>query len=54
MTYVCQSAMVRDFEGLEKMSVGKRDAAIRRIGKMYGYGLKTQGEKGRRWAVDEI
>jgi hypothetical protein len=54
MTYVCQSSMVADFEGLERVGVEKRDVEIKRLGKVYGYGLKVNEEKGTRWAVDEI
>jgi Protein of unknown function (DUF3433) len=54
MSYVCQSTMVGDFKGLERVSVEKRDEQIKRLGKMYGYGLKVNEEKGTRWAVDEI
>jgi len=53
LTYLVDSDMCDDFEGLEKESRRKRDKAIKALGKRYGYGMKeVDGEK--RWCVDEM
>jgi hypothetical protein len=55
MTYVAGTSMVRDFYGLEEMSVRERNKAIRRVGKVYAYGWRKEDESGRvRWVVDEV
>jgi Protein of unknown function (DUF3433) len=54
MTYVCQSHMIADFEGLERIKVSERDKKIRTLGKKYGYGLRPGADGEKRWAVDEM
>jgi hypothetical protein len=55
MTYVAGTAMVRDFYGLEEMSVRDRNKAVRKMGKTYAYGWKKEDDTGRtRWVVDEV
>ncbi|KAF2174616.1 hypothetical protein K469DRAFT_145989, partial [Zopfia rhizophila CBS 207.26] len=53
MTYVANSNMCADFEGLEKFSTRKRDKHIGGLRKRYGYGLMTAGRE-EMWAVDEM
>ena len=54
LTYVCQSHMVEDFEGVETLSVRERDRRIRDLRKRYGYRVR-KGEDGLgRWTIDEI
>jgi len=54
LTYVCQSHMVEDFEGVEILSVRERDRRIRDLRKRYGYRVR-KGEDGLgRWTIDEI
>jgi hypothetical protein len=54
MTYVCDSVMNKDFEGLERVNLKERDKQIRELRKRYRYGLR-RGEDGKeRWVVDEV
>jgi hypothetical protein len=54
LTYVCQSHMVDDFEGVEVLSVRERDRRIRDLRKRYGYRIR-KGEDGLgRWTIDEM
>ncbi|KAH0553187.1 hypothetical protein GP486_006635 [Trichoglossum hirsutum] len=53
MTYVCDSRMNADFEGLEHDSVSKRDKTIKKLGKRYKYGLRRRPGGGAGWVVDE-
>ena len=53
MTYVCESKMNADFEGLERVSVSQRDKRIIQLGKRYKYGLRRRAGGGAGWAVDE-
>jgi hypothetical protein len=53
MSYVCDSNMLRDFEGLERSSRRERDEEIRALDKRYGYGLR-EGSGGKAWAIDEM
>ena len=53
LTYLVNSHMCADFEGLEELATSKRDKNIRLLGKRYGYGLiEMDGEQ--RWAVDDM
>jgi hypothetical protein len=54
MSYVCDSNMCRDFEGLEKSSRRERDMAIVKLDKRYGYGLREWPNGEKRWAIDEM
>ena len=54
LTYVCQSRMVEDFEGVETLSVRERDRRIRDLGKRYGYGVRKGEDGEERWTIDEI
>jgi hypothetical protein len=54
LSYVCDSHMVKDFEGLERSSVKVRDAVIVKLDKRYGYGLREWPHGGKSWAVDEM
>lgn len=53
MTYVCNSAMNKDFEGVERVDLKERDKQIRGLGKKYRYGLRRDNDGKERWAVDE-
>jgi hypothetical protein len=54
LTYVCQSHMVEDFEGVEVLSVRERDRRIRDLRKRYKYRVR-KGEDGLgRWTIDEV
>ncbi|KAJ2901772.1 uncharacterized protein MKZ38_001392 [Zalerion maritima] len=46
MTYVAQTEMVSDFEGLEGAKVKERDMRIRGLGKRYAYGWRRWGTMG--------
>ncbi|KAI9866422.1 MAG: hypothetical protein M1813_001544 [Trichoglossum hirsutum] len=53
MTYVCDSKMNADFEGLEQVSISQRDKSIMQLGKIYRYGLRRRTGGGVGWVVDE-
>jgi hypothetical protein len=54
MTYVCNSAMNKDFEGLERVDLKERDRQIRELRKKYRYGLRRGIDGKERWVVDEV
>ncbi|KAH8893832.1 hypothetical protein GQ53DRAFT_805291 [Thozetella sp. PMI_491] len=55
MTYVAETGIVRDFHGLEDLSVSRRNQAIRDMRKTYAYGWRKEDESGRiRWVIDEM
>ncbi|KAK3318967.1 hypothetical protein B0H66DRAFT_603528 [Apodospora peruviana] len=39
--YVCDSAMLRDFEGLSMLGMAQRDRRVERMGRMYRFGWMT-------------
>jgi hypothetical protein len=53
MTYVCDSKIVDDFEGAEKLKGRQRDRWIEGLGKKYEYGLRRRRDGRLRWVVDE-
>ena len=54
LTYVCQSRMVEDFEGVELLSVKERDRRIRDLRKRYGYQARQGEDSLGRWTIDEM
>ncbi len=54
MSYVCDSNMVRDFEGLERCSRNDRDMAIVKLDRRYGYGLREWPDGEKSGAGDEM
>ncbi len=55
MTYVADTSIVKDFQGLESSSVRQRNRTIRDMKKTYAYGWRKEDESGRiRWVVDEV
>lgn len=54
MTYVCDSKMNEDFEGLEKVDVKERNKKIVGLRKRYRYGERKCQDGRRRWVVDEV
>lgn len=54
MTYLADSKMVNDFEGVERMGNKQRDAWIETLGKRYEYALRRRDDGRVRWAVDHV
>jgi len=55
MTYVAETSMVKDFQGLESMSTKERNKAVAEMGKVYAYGWRQEpDQRGIRWLVDEV
>jgi hypothetical protein len=53
MTYLADSQMVKDFEGVERMKGKERDAWIETLGNRYEYSTKTSAVTGqKKWVVD--
>ncbi len=54
MTYVCNSSMNKDFEGLERVDLKEREKVIGDLRKRYRYGLRRDTDGKERWVVDEV
>ena len=54
MTYVANTSMTRDFNGLEKLSRSERDQGIRDLEKSYAYLWRREAHGNIRWIVDEV
>lgn len=52
MTYLADSRMVQDFEGVERMSKKERDTWVEQMGRRYEYGLKARPDGKMRWVID--
>jgi hypothetical protein len=54
MTYVANTSMTRDFNGLEQLSRSERDQGIRDLEKLYAYWWRREQSGNIRWIVDEV
>jgi hypothetical protein len=54
MTYVANTNMTRDFNGLEQLSRSERDQGIRDLEKSYAYWWRREQSGNIRWIVDEV
>jgi hypothetical protein len=54
MSYIAETSMTRDFEGMGGRKKKERDRAIEGLGKRYAYGLRVEEDGRKRWVVDEV
>jgi hypothetical protein len=54
MTYLAETTMTRDFEGMAGRKRKERNREIEGLGKRYAYGLRVDEEGRKRWVVDEV